>query len=205
MSGPNTYYPSADYNSALNEFGLTFSNEPRAHFVVYVQRLKANGRPIGTPIQVSTDDPGSAFINDFPNIVFNSGTGNYTVFWLRNGSEAGLYGAVLRGDLSFVNRGIFIRRTEDAESLPRAPIILDLAYHPLTGKIVILFFQYRPGFGTTSTPDLDYFLGVFNQDLSGIQPSNFQKINPKRCQRKWYRADRFFTRWNRDRCVWRFF
>ena len=43
---------------------------------------------------------------------------------------------------------------------------------------MILFFQYRPGFGTTSTPDLDYFLGVFNENLSGIQPSNFQKINP---------------------------
>ena len=48
VSGPNTYYPSADYNSASNEFGLTFSNEPRGHFVVYVQRLKANGRPIGS-------------------------------------------------------------------------------------------------------------------------------------------------------------
>jgi hypothetical protein len=178
VSGPNTYYPSGAYNAASNEFALTFSNEPRGHFVVYIQRLKANGRPIGSPTQVSVDDPTSNLSNDFPQIVFNSGTGNYTVFWLRNGSEAGLYGAVLRGDLSFVNRGIFIRRTEPEGNSGRAPIILDLAYHPLTGKIVILFYQYRPGFTTSTNPDYDYFVGVFNQDLSGIQPASFQKLNP---------------------------
>jgi hypothetical protein len=59
------------------------------------------------------------------------------------------------------------------------PIMLDIEYHAPTGKIVCFFYQYRPGFTTTTTPEFDYYLVVLNGDLSNIQPSNFRKINQK--------------------------
>ena len=57
------------------------------------------------------------------------------------------------------------------------PFITDAAIHPITDRLLLAFYEYAPGFGTSSGPvKVFYFVGNLDPDLNAINASDFTKI-----------------------------
>src|SRR5262245_26616132 len=185
VSGPNTYGPSLTYNAQRNEYLLVYANEGSSvGFAIFGQRLNAKGGRLGPAIRLSPEaDAALPVNNERPLAIWNARTGNYQLFWQRdkfssstNVSE-GLYGAVLTGTLSAIQNPKLIVSAKQDGAFVILPFITDAAIHPITGKLLVGFYEYAPGFATSSgRPKVFYFVANIDPGLNAIHASDFTKV-----------------------------
>ncbi len=186
VDGPNTYGPSLTYNVQQNEYLLVYANEfPNHSFSLFAQRLNARGIRAGTPVRISPEnEAGIGVNNDRPLVTWNARTGNYNIFWQKDFNSnstatvmEGLYGAVLSKTLSVIKNQTLIVKAKPDGQFTIHPFAADAAFHPVTGRLLLGYFEYAPGFGTSmGPPAVIYFVASIDPELNAIQPSNFVKI-----------------------------
>jgi hypothetical protein len=186
LTDPRAAHPAIIYNPTANEFLLTYDDNPNiqlSHSDVYVMRLNAQGRPIGSAAKITTDSVSTAMANFSPKLAFNSRNSSYAVLWLReviNSGQAddgtnGLVGALLSSNASLNGAPVLLQKTTIESNRLWEPIPQDALFHPGNGKLLVVYVQIRTG---TSGSQADYVLGTLDPNLSGVNSGNFVQVNP---------------------------
>lgn len=166
---PLAWLTSIAYNPVTNEFLLTYDNSPDSgtdFASVFALRLSANGRPLGSAINISNDPLTAPYSSIAPKVLFNPKTGGYTAFWTVHGAanvinDSFFVGALLTGkgtNLGAV-KNILIQKE-------RRFIAQDFAYLPSGDKIVGVYRERM----RTNPETWNFYLTTLDPLLENINP-----------------------------------